>query len=323
MFIRKVGPIWAPDGEGAGGAGTEGAGAGGAGAAGGEGAGTQNAGGDGGAGTGGSGEGAAGDAFAVLDEGTRDWLQTKGYKDVSALATAAQNQEKLLGNAVRIPGKDATPEEREAFLNKLGRPEKADAYAYSVPKDLPEGLPYDGEKANAFKALSHKLGLTQEQSAALHDFYVGEQVGAFKGMSEQQAAQLTAKGEAATEALVKEWGPLDGDTFRANVEIADKVFTQLPGGPELLAELKSLGLVGPNKEVLSVPLAKAFAALGTALYTEDGVLRGKPDVVGNPFDKKAASFNLTAAMKVAKEDPDRARSLITAAGLKPEEFGLK
>lgn len=323
MFIRKVGPIWAPGEEGAGGAGAEGTGGVGAEGTGAEGAGTQNAGGDGGAGTGGSGEGAAGDAFAVLEQGTRDWLQTKGYKDVAALATAAQNQEKLLGSAVRIPGKDATPEEREAFLNKLGRPEKADAYAYAVPKDLPEGLPYDGEKANAFKALSHKLGLTQEQSAALHDFYVGEQVGAFKGMGEASAAARQQKGEAATEALVKEWGPLDGETFRANVEIADKVFTQLPGGPELLAELKALGLVGANKEILSVPLAKTFAALGTALYTEDGVLRGKPDVVGNPFDKKGPNFNLTSAMQIAKEDPDRARSLITAAGLKPEEFGLK
>jgi len=312
MFIRKVGPVWSTEG------------GGGTGAAGDQGQqGTPNAGGDGAADTGGSGDGEAGKVFAALDEDTRGLLQTKGINDVANLAKSAREGEKLLGNAVRIPGKDATPEERDAFLNKLGRPEKADAYAYAVPKDLPEGLPYDGEKANAFKALSHRLGLTQEQSAALHDFYIGEQVGAFKSIGEQQSAQLTEKGVKATEALVKEWGPLDGETFRANVEIADKVFTQLPGGPELLAELKSIGLVGPNKEVLSVPLAKAFAALGTALYTEDGVLRGKPDVVGNPFDKKAASFNLTEAMKIAKEDPDRARSYITAAGLKPEAFGLK
>jgi hypothetical protein len=46
-------------------------------------------------------------------------------------------------------------------------------------------------------------------------------------------------------------------------------------------------------------------------------------VIGNPFDKKGASFNLTEAMKIAKENPDQARSLITAAGGKPDEWGLK
>jgi hypothetical protein len=322
MFIRKVGPIWAPGEEGNQGAGAEGAGGAGAGGAAAE-AGTQNAGGDGGAGAGGSGAGAAGDAFAVLDEGTRGWLQTKGYADVSALAKAAQEGEKLLGNAVRIPGKDATPEEREAFLNKLGRPEKADGYQFTPPKDLPEGLPYDGERAKAFAGVAHKLGITQEQAAGLHDWFMADSVNAFNGMGEANAAAMQQKATAETEKLVKEWGPLDGDQARAQFEIADKVFTQVPGGQDFLQELQAIGLVGPNKEILSAPIAKMLASLGTALYTEDGVLRGKPDVIGNPFDKKAPSFNLTEAMKIAKEDPDRARSYLTAAGGKPEEFGLK
>lgn len=265
----------------------------------------------------------AGTTFAALDEDTRGWLQTKGLADVSALAKSARESEKLLGGMVKLPGKDATPEEREAFFNKLGRPEKQDGYQFTAPKEMPEGLPYDGEKAKSFKDMSHKLGLTQAQATALHDFYIGEQVGAFKGMGEASAAALTAKAASATEVLVKEWGPLDGATAQANFEIADKVFAQVPGGQEMLAELKGLGLVGPNKEILSAPLAKVLAAVGTALYTEDGVLRGKPDVIGNPFDDKGTSFNLTNAMKVAKEDPDRARSLIMAAGKKPVEYGLK
>jgi hypothetical protein len=320
MFTRKVGPIWAPGEEGTAGAGAAGdATAGGAAAE----TGTQNAGGDGGAGAGGSGAGAAGDAFAVLDEGTRGWLQTKGYADVSSLAKAAQEGEKLLGNAVRIPGKDATPEEREAFLNKLGRPEKVDGYQFTPPKDMPEGLPYDGDRAKAFAGVAHKLGITQEQAAGLHDWFMADSVNTFNGMGEVQKTAMQQRGVAETEKLVKEWGPLDGDQARAQFEIADKVFTQVPGGQDFLQELQAIGLVGPNKEILSAPIAKMLASLGTALYTEDGVLRGKPDVIGNPFDKKAPSFNLTEAMKIAKEDPDRARSYLTAAGGKPEEFGLK
>lgn len=314
MFIGKVGPTWAPDEEGAGGAG-----------AGGEGAGkadTQNAG-DGGAGDGGgSADAGAGTAFAALDEDTRGWLQTKGLTGVDALAKSARESEKLLGSMVKLPGKDATPEEREAFLNKLGRPEKVDGYQFTPPKDLPEGLPYDGDRAKAFAGVAHKLGITQEQAVGLHDWFMADSVNAFQGMGEAQKAAMQQRGTAATEALVKEWGPLDGETAQANFEIADKVFTQVPGGQDFLNELKTLGVVGPNKEILSVPIAKMLAAIGTALYTEDGVLRGKTDVIGNPFDDKGASFNLTAAMKIAKEDPDRARSLITAAGSKPDAWGL-
>ena len=315
MFIRKVGPIWSVGEEGAGGAGAEGAA--------GDKTGTQNAGDGGVDNSGGSADDKAGTAFAALDEDTRGWLQTKGLTGVDALAKSARESEKLLGGMVKLPGKDATPEERDAFLNKLGRPEKADGYQFTPPKDLPEGLPYDGDRAKAFAGVAHKLGISQEQAAGLHDWFMADSVNAFASMGEAQKAAMQQRAGAATEALVKEWGPLDGDTAQANFEIADKVFTQVPGGQDFLNELKTLGVVGPNKEILSVPIAKMLAAIGTALYTEDGVLRGKTDVIGNPFDKKDASFNLTAAMKIAKEDPDRAKSLMTAAGVKPEEFGLK
>lgn len=320
MFTRKVGPIWAPGEEGTAGAGAAGdATAGGAAAE----TGTQNAG-DGGAGdSSGSADAGAGTAFAALDEDTRGWLQTKGLGDVQSLAKSARESEKLLGGMVKLPGKDATPEEREAFLNKLGRPEKVDGYQFTPPKDLPEGLPYDGDRAKAFAGVAHKLGITQEQAAGLHDWFMADSVNAFSGMGEAQKAAMQQRGVAETEKLVKEWGPLEGDTARANFEIADKVFTQVPGGQDFLQELQAIGLVGPNKEILSAPIAKMLANLGTALYTEDGVLRGKPDVIGNPFDKKAPSFNLTEAMKIAKEDPDRARSYVTAAGGKPDEWGLK
>lgn len=313
MFIRKVGPYWNTPDEGAPGAGDQGA----------PDAGAPKADESGKVADPGSGGDKAVDVFAALDQDTRGWLQKKGYADVSALAKGALEGEKLIGSSIRVPGKDATQEERDAFLNKLGRPEKAEGYEYTPPKELPEGLPYDGEKANAFKALSHKLGLTKDQSAALHDFYIGEQVQAFGSMGEAQKAALQQRGEQQTELIVKEFGPLDGDKFRANAEVADKLFTQLPGGQDLLAELQTAGVIGPNKEILSAALFKAFSALGTALYTEDGVLRGKSDTVGNVFDEKGPNFNLTEAMAIAKSDPDRARSLITAAGGNLKAFGLK
>lgn len=260
--------------------------------------------------------------FADLDADTRGWLQkTNLATDPKGLAKKAFEQEKLLGSSIRVPGKDATPEERDAYLNKLGRPEKVDGYQFAPPKDMPEGLPYDGEFATAFKAEAHKLGLSQDQATALHDMYVQRQLGAFKGMAEAQQAANTTRATKATEELTKLWGPLDGDTAAANFEIADKVFTDVKGGDQFLTALKEAGFVGPGKEILDARIAPFIAALGTALYTEDGVLRGRADVVGNPF-AEGDGFNLTEQSAIVKKDPGKARSLIAAAGKKPSDFGL-
>lgn len=265
----------------------------------------------------------AGKAYAELDADTRTWLQKAGVDaDPKALATKAYNQEKLLGGSIRLPGKDATPEELTEFFGKLGRPAEADKYELKAPTDLPEGIPYDGEVAKGFRTAAHAAGLSQTQAAALHDWYVGMAGSAYTAQAAAAQEALQGRATKAAEELVKLWGPLEGDTASANFEIADKVFTQAPGGQEFLTELKELGLVGPNKEILSAPLAKMLASLGTALYTEDGVLRGNPDVVGNPFDEKSEQFNVTEQMRLVKRDPDQARSLIAAAGKKPLDFGL-
>lgn len=262
-------------------------------------------------------------AYSALDPDTRKWLDTKDFaNDPSKLAKSAHELEKMLGSSIRVPGKDATAEERDAFLNKLGRPEKPDGYQFTPPKDLPEGLPYDATRANKLKTDLHTLGLTQSQAAAIHDMYVSEVTGMHAQTQQQSAAQIEARATTATEALEKEWGPIDGERARANFEMADRVFTSVPGGQDFLAELTSLGMVGPNKEVLSVPLAKMLSSLGGAIFAEDNVLRGKRDIVNNPF-ADGEHNNLTMQMKLVKEDPDQARSFIAAAGKKPEDFGLK
>lgn len=273
--------------------------------------------------TNGSGAFDHGTAYAALDEGTRNWLQTKDLlSDPAKLAKSAYEQEKMLGGSIRLPGKDATPEEKDAFYNKLGRPATPDGYEFNVPADLPEGLPYDGERAKALKAELHAKGFTKEQAAFVHDRYIAEITGMASGTAAAQQAEVTKQAEGATDALVKRWGPLDSDTAKANFELADRVFTDVPGGQEFLVELTKKGFVGENKVVLSEPIAVFLANLGGALFKEDNVLRGNPDSVGNPFSD-GESNNLTAQMNMVKSDPDRARSLIAAAGKQPSAFGLK
>lgn len=256
-----------------------------------------------------------------LDADTRTWLEKRGVKGVDDLAKTAHEQSKLLGNAIRVPGKDATPEEREAFLNKLGRPEKVDGYEFKPPENLPETLPYDGERAASFKGLAHQIGLTQTQAAAIHDWAVTNTVEDFNSTTKVQTERNAeiAKGETAK--LEKLWGPLDSDTMKANLAYADKAIKV--GGEDVLNEFKRVGLIGDTGGViLSAPIAQMMAKFGQALFKEDDVLRGNPARLNNPFEE-GPHFNVTAQMKMIKEDHAGAMGLIASLGKKPSDFGLK
>lgn len=266
----------------------------------------------------------ASDPFSALalDEDTRDWLAKRGTKTVEDAVKTAYEQSKLLGNAVRVPGKDAKPEEVEAFYEKLGRPKTADEYDFRPPESLPENLPYDGERAKSFAGLAHKIGLSKAQAAAIHDWAVENAVNDFNGLSAQRAEETMAVAKAETAKLEKLWGPLDGDAMRVNLGFADKVIRELGGG-EVLSEFQRVGLIGSEGSVImSAPIAVMLSKIGSALYKEDGVVRGRADRIGNPF-AEGDGFNMTAQMKIIREDKDHALALIAAAGKKPEDFGLK
>jgi hypothetical protein len=260
--------------------------------------------------------------FTDEDKDIREWINKTGFKGGKDIAKTAFEQQKLLGSSVRIPGEKATEEERAAFLDKLGRPKEAKDYSFEPPKDLPEDLPYDGERAAEFKGVAHTLGLTDSQAKGLHDWFAGKTVEDFKAMGAGNAEKQLSTAKEQTAILVKEWGPLDGDQMRTNLAFADKALREV-GGDEALAEFQRVGLIGSEGKIIqSAPIAKMLAKLGAALYTEDTVLKGRADRLDNPF-AEGKSFNVSSQMKVIKEDRDLALSYIAAAGKTPKDFGLK
>lgn len=279
----------------------------------------------------GSTDAASPDPFAELglDPDTREWLGKreliKDGVDVKTLATSAaklaHEQAKLLGNAIRVPGKDAKPEEREEYLNKLGRPATADEYKFKVPEKLPENLPYDGERAKEFASVAHKAGLTKDQAQAIHDWATENAVGDFNTADAARKEQLVSTAKAETEKLIKMWGPMDSSTFKANIAFADKVLAE--ADPEVVDALKERGFIGEEGSVvLHAGLAKLFSKLGQAIFKEDGVLRGTADRIDNPF-AEGEKFNITSQMMLIRENRPLALSMIAAAGKKPSDFGLK
>lgn len=123
-------------------------------------------------------KGAAGAAdtgwYDTLPEGLRAEKSLEAFKGkpISALVESHVSAQKLVGSSIRVPGKDAKPEEiakfREDAYSKLGRPAKPEEYKYQKPNV--DGVTVDEGLMNEFLPLAHKLGLNNDQVQGLIDF---------------------------------------------------------------------------------------------------------------------------------------------------------
>jgi hypothetical protein len=249
--------------------------------------------------------------FAGLqDEGTRSWVEKKGYKSVEDLAKAGMNSESLLGSAVRVPAADAKADEWDKFYARAGRPEKPDAYELKRPEGLPADLPYDEALAGSFKTWAHSAGLNGKQAQTLHDAFATAQ-------AEKAKAHVTAMSKAVEEtaaALVKEWGPQESEGFKTKHELANRAVKKLG----LVESFKKSGIILADGALTDPALAKAFSAIGEKMFAEDSIDgQGSPGG-NNPF--KDESFNLTEITALSKSDPDKARRLAREAGKDPDQW---
>lgn len=218
---------------------------------------------------------ATGDIFSGLrDEGNRQVVQTKGWKDLDAPIKAYTELERKLSEVttktLTPPAPEADAKEWDAFYAKLGRPEKPDGYEFKLPEGLPEDLPYDTEKAAQYKEWSHQAGLTPRQAQIVHDLAAKAAVADF----EKAQAAFVAKGEGAHAEIEKAWGAKGSDAYVQSVQFADR-FIKNNGGDALMAELKANGLLSSEGVVLSPRLAIAMAKAGKTLYAEDQFVTGK------------------------------------------------
>jgi hypothetical protein len=124
---------------------------------------------------------------------------------------------------VRVPGADAKPEERAAFLKALGVPDKPEDYGLKAPEKLPEGAAWDEGFAGEFTKMAHSLGLTKEQTAKLAEWNLTMQAQGYqREMTEGGAAY-----EAEVATLKKTFGAdfekrsLDAKRVAATVGLPD------------------------------------------------------------------------------------------------------
>ncbi len=192
-----------------------------------------------------------GDLRGTLPEDLREEPVIKNTKDLVGLAKQLVDSQKMLGNSIRIPGKDAGDEDRQKFyerlqevpgvakipeevkslddvkpvLQKLGAPEKPDDYQIQPP----ESLEVPDEFLGSLKGTLHEIGATQHQAQRF-----AEKV--FEDLSARTEA-VRAAVEGHREELRKTFGQKTDEVLQQSAAVLKEL-----GGDELDAVLKQAGL---------------------------------------------------------------------------------
>ncbi len=256
----------------------------------------------------------SGDTWGMaLNEDNRTLVENKGWKSPDDALKSYRELDEYRGRSVAVPGEGATAEEWRAFRAKTGMPEAANDYQFAVPDGA------DETAVQSLKDLFHGAELDQRQA----DVLFNQMTQAFQEnrqavVAQQMQAFDQVKGDAEN-ALVEAWGNPEGEVFRRNLEMARRAVDEL-GGDALMSELRQLGAITSDNQILSPVLAKVFSEVGTQLFAEDALVQGGDVMTVNPFAE--GSINLTVQGDLVKRDPARARAFIEAAGKRPESYGF-
>lgn len=176
---------------------------------------------------------------------------------------------------VEIPGEDSSPEEREAFYAKIGRPEKPSGYELGKPEDWPKTFPWDQNDAKAFAEAAYRNGIPKAQAEGLYRDTVARNRKLLESLTTAQQKELSEWNEQ----LAGQFG----DQAAAKLELADRAMEMI-GSPALKERLAQAKL---NRYP---PLVNAFLKAWSEIG-EDKIFAGAVDRDGsNMRDRVAARY---------------------------------
>jgi len=189
-------------------------------------------------------------------------------KDFNGLTKSYIESQKMLGNSIRLPKKDANPEDRTKAVSDLlgrltkegiieGAPESADKYEIAVP--TVEGWSANEPLIGGFKQIAHGLGLPQSKAQALFDWYISFQE---ETETRQQVEFETMKAD-----LKRELGGL----YPRRMEAARRAAAKYMGAD---AD-KMISNLPPQ---VGKKIVMAFAEIGDNLLEDDIATGGIPGV---------------------------------------------
>lgn len=164
----------------------------------------------------------------------------KSTPDVKTLTKAYADAVKYNVGAVKLPGKDATPEEVDSFHRKLGRPESAEGY------QLTERLQTDPIAAS-MRGVAHAAGLTPKQWETITEGWTR--------LNGEQAKVQEAKASETTQALKQEWGA----AYEQKLGLTQRLIKTF-GDDETWTEIASSPQWGNSPKIITM-MSKIAAAL--------------------------------------------------------------
>lgn len=209
-------------------------------------------------------ESGADDLKLATDILNRDWtadlpddLKETGKRFTSkADAVRAINDFRKRESQVRVPGKNASPEEIATYHKAIGIPEKPEEYEFS---DLPEGFELtDGVKESRAEWAKHfhSLGIPKAAAKELSRLANEEELREMKATKE--ADESFVKQQEA--ALRSEW---KGEEYERNKTLANRAFAELASRTGLkLDELTKIETKDGRFLMDRVEMVKIFAAIG-------------------------------------------------------------
>ena len=181
--------------------------------------------------------------------------------------------------ALKIPGKDATPDDWAAFYKSIGAPDSADAYELPVPEGEDTG--FAKTAAEWFK----DAGLLPQQAQALagkwNEFVAAQKQAAATAESERIKA-LDSRNKSEESSLKNEWGA----DHEANMELARRAVRQF------MPQAKAADVITAIEDKLGyAETMKLMHAIGKGLGEHDAPGLGQ----GNQGARKSAAEILYGA----------------------------
>lgn len=177
---------------------------------------------------------------------------------------------------VALPTDKSTPEELAAFYTKLGRPESAEKYGFTLENDE------NGEIAKALAPAMFNAGLTAKQATQLQTALNTFTAGKVDAYAKEQDLQM--------QALQKDWGA----DYEKNTELARQATRKYGLSKEQLVRMETA--LGSNA------LMKLMFAIGST--TMDAEIKGAGTGGGLPSGKHYTQQEAAAKMKELQHDKE-------------------
>ena len=199
------------------------------------------------------------------------------------------HSQKLVGlDKIPVPNKHATDEDWKEVYKKLGSPETADGYKYS----LPEGHAVPEDTLKSFSEEAVKLGLLPNQADGIMKYY--------NDIVNQGVNDQTIKSEEARKISEQDLRKEFGSTYENRITGAKNLATATLGAEFLNTTMLSDGSkLGDNPQIV-----RAFANLSEKLSEDDIVKGDTPSYLStNEINKQITSLQQPGSAYWDKKHP--------------------